>query len=296
MKTFILTLLSLTSLPATIYAGISEKNLTQCINLPIQYNKLNIPTTHLLINGKSIEFVIDLGKKQALTLDKELAESLTSDTYNIHTVAQTDLTGEQSNVQTGTIPTVILNGMLFQNINFDLYSPWGLWMNTRAEDNNLPNNTIGRDLFMNEKGILYYSRKNKNLHWCKAEKPDFEQHSKNIIWMPLEEDQEGIHITTEHKDKVLNFVLDSAATVSLIKPYTWVNFKDNDLYPDTKDLVYIDDLNIKNNPITTLAYKYSFPENFTSDGLMGDSFFQQTDLIIDTVNNKVGLVFLQTEQ
>ncbi len=283
------------TLSSTLYANTSEPNLTQCINLPIEYNTLNIPTTHLRINGKNVEFVIDLGKKQALTLDKALAESLTNGSVDFHTISHIDLTGEHSKIQTGTLPAVILNGMLFQNLDFDIYAPWGLWMNTNAQENNLPNNTIGRDLFLNKKGILYYSRHNKNLHWCKSNDVDFDKMSKDIIWMPLNEDKEGIHLTAMHQNKELDFVLDSAATVTLIKPYPWIDFKENDVHPETKDLVYINDLHINNNAITTLAYKYPFPDDFTSDGLIGDSFFQHTDLIIDTINNKLGLVLLDAQ-
>jgi len=293
MKTIILKFFfCLVILTPTLYANVPEENLTQCINLPVEYNTLNIPTTKLMINGESIEFVIDLGKKQALTLDKTLVKSLTDDSVDFYNISHSDLTGEHSKIQTGTLPAVILNGMLFENIGFDIYSPWGLWMNTNAQKNNLPNNTIGRDLFLNKKGILYYSRQNKNLHWCKTDHVDLEKISKNIIWLPLNENEEGIHLTTQHQGKELDFVLDSAATVTLIKPYPWINFKANNTHPETKDLVYINDLYVNNHPITTLAYKYSLPNDFNADGLIGDSFFQHTDLIIDTVNNKLGLALL----
>lgn len=265
----------------------------QCVDFPLTYTELNIPQTRININGKTIDFIVDLGMKTAFSMEETLINELYGNQLQYENIVQSDLSGQINTIQRGILPAVILNGQLFQNLSFTLYKPWGLWINADAQDHPMPNNTVGRDLFLKNKGVLYYSRAKKLLRWCKAALENTQDTTKKIIWMPLIEDQDGIHITAFYKDRPLNLVFDSAATVTLIKPLDGlISPQEADIQDNS--LSYLDNLKIDHASINTLIYKYEFPDAFQADGLIGDSFFQNVDIIIDTINQKIGLVFLES--
>lgn len=292
MRQLLLLTLSLFTL-ASGYADQSSEHLTQCVSLPLTYSELNIPQSRINLNGKEVEIVIDLGLKNALALQVPLTENLNDSKAAYQSILHSDLTGAKRIESQKILDAVNINGMLFNRVEISQAKPWGVWINTTADKHNLPKNTLGRDLFLNESGVLYYSRKNEILRWCKTPNPIQSQTSnRNIVWLPLQEDNEGIRLMTYHQNKPLYFVFDSAATFSIIKPQTWLKLLPNDIVPDNKSLVYLEDLDIAGKKLKTLVYQYDLPKNFKADGLMGDSFFKNVDLIIDTVNKMIGLIFL----
>uniref|UniRef100_A0A0Q9YC56 Retroviral aspartyl protease n=2 Tax=Candidatus Berkiella cookevillensis TaxID=437022 RepID=A0A0Q9YC56_9GAMM len=264
----------------------------QCINFPLTYSELSIPQTRLNINGKIIDFTVDLGMKTAFSLEETLVNELYGDQFQYENIIQSDLGGNINTIQKSVLPTVALNGKLFKNSSFTLYKPWGLWINADAQEHPMPNNTLGRDLFLKNKGTLYYSRNKKLLRWCDGGFNNIQDTTSQIIWMPLIEDQDGIHITAFYKDRPLNLVFDSAATVTLLKPLDRLNAEPQDTHTQDHSSSYLDTLKIDHASIHTLMYQHEFPSDFQADGLIGDSFFQDVDLIIDTINQKIGLVFL----
>ncbi len=264
----------------------------QCINFPLTYSELNIPQTRANLNGKPIDFTVDLGMQNAFSLEETLVNELYGTQLQYENIIQSDLGGNINTIQKGILPTAVLNGQLFKNLSFTLYKPWGLWINADAKEHPMPNNTLGRDLFLKNKGILYYSRNKRLLRWCNGDFNNIQDTASQIIWMPLIEDQDGIHITVFYKDRPLNLVFDSAATVTLIRPINRLSTAPQEANTQSHHSGYLDTLKIDHASINTLIYQHEFPSDFQADGLIGDSFFQDVDIIIDTINQKIGLVFL----
>lgn len=267
------------------------QSITECVDFPINYSSLNIPQTTFNLNGHTIDAVIDLGLKTALSLEQHVLTSITDRPVQLSVRQRSDLTGNQDEVKHGMLPTLLINGKSFQQTAFEVAKPWGLWINSAPDTHPLANNTIGRDLFLKNKGVLYYSRNEKRLRWCQTDNPDFSQYPELILWQPLKEDRDGIHLTLYHQQRQLDFVFDSAASYTLIRPYAWLNLLPNDIAPDDPHLGYLNDVAVQDTKFKTLVYRYDLPNQLAVDGLIGDSFFKHTDLIIDTVNQVIGLKF-----
>lgn len=272
-----------------------QNNLTNCISLPLEYSQHNIPQTHITIDNHDLNFVIDFGLKDGLALGSDEMTQLSFDKQTKNLTIHQDLSGKFRLQEQGILSQVAINNMIFSNVAVSQAKPWGVWIlpdEQAYQAKTLPVNAIGRDLFLNEKGVLYYSHQNQILRWCQTNSPSYDKHKKNIIWLPLQETAEGLIIQAHHQNKRLLLVIDSAASVSVIKPYHWL--KQLPSHYDTSDLplFYLDELKIANIPLKTLFLQYDFPQEFKADGLIGSTFFQNVDMIIDTVNRMLGLVFL----
>lgn len=261
-------------------------NQPHCLEVPVKLSTLNIPIITLTVNQQPIDFVLDLGKQPALTLEKELIPKLLTPGDTVHQSQQGDLSNKTYTVDYYRIDSININNQIFRDIVLDIFKPWGVWINTRPSKHVMPNNTIGRDLFLKNNGILYLSLQQQKVIWCQnIQALPYTQ--KQITWQPLEVDQEGIHVFILHHEKPLNFIIDSAATVSLIKAEMAASSSEQEL-PNVKTL---NDLSISNKTFATDVYPYTFPKGFQADGLLGNTFFRDIDLIIDTIHQKIGFVF-----
>lgn len=275
--------ISLLFVSVFFFSAFCFAQIPHCVQFPLVYSELGIPITRLNINRRTFDCVVDLGMKKALSLEAALVEDIFGKTMKLSPNLFSDLSGHSAKTMEGFSAILNINHFLFKKIRFAVHHPWGLYLNTDAKTHPMPNNTLGRDLFLSQKGVLYYSRSKKILKWCDHPLPTYLNNTK-IIWFPLKEDAEGIHIPVKDNQKFLDFILDSAATVSLLK--------DKKCLENEPNLVFLKGINIQNTPIQTLIYRFKFPKDFKSDGLLGDSFFKDWDLIIDTFAQKVGLVFL----
>lgn len=261
-------------------------NQPHCLEVPVKLSTLNIPIITLTVNQQPIDFVLDLGKQPALTLEKELIPKLLTPGDTVHQSQQGDLGNKTYTVDYYRIDSININNQIFRHIVLDIFKPWGVWINTHPSTHLMPNNTIGRDLFLKNNGILYLSLQQQQVIWChNIHALPITQ--KQITWQPLEVDQEGIHVSIQHHNKPLDFVIDSAATVSLIKP-EMATASANQPAPILRTL---SDLSISNRTFATEVYPYTFPKGFQSDGLLGNTFFRDIDLIIDTIHQRIGFVF-----
>lgn len=261
-------------------------NQPHCLEVPLTLSSLNIPIISLTVNQQPIDFVLDLGKQPALTLEKELIPNLLKPGDTVHQSQQGDLGNKTYTVDYYHIDSININDQIFRHIVLDIFKPWGVWINTRPSKHVMPNNTIGRDLFLKNSGILYLSLQQQKVIWCQnIQALPFTQ--KQITWQPLEVDQEGIHVSILHQNKPLNFIIDSAATVSLIKTEMATPSSEQ----QTSNVRTLNDLSISNRTFATDVYPYTFPKGFQADGLLGNTFFRDIDLIIDTIHQKIGFVF-----
>lgn len=261
-------------------------NQPHCLEVPLTLSSLNIPILSLTVNQQPIDFVLDLGKQPALTLEKRLIPTLLTPRDRVYQSQQGDLSKKTYTVDYYHIDSININNQIFRNIVLDIFKPWGVWINTHSNKHHMPNNTIGRDLFLKNNGILYLSLQQQKVIWCQNIHA-LPITQKQITWQPLEVDREGIHVSIMHHNKPLNFIIDSAATVSLIKPEVATpSFEQT-----TSSLGVLNDLSINNKTFATTVYPYTFPRGFQADGLLGNTFFSDIDLIIDTIHQKIGFVF-----
>lgn len=260
--------------------SLSSMVFAQCVVFPLTTGRFNLPITQVEMINRAMSFVFDLGMSHALALDerayRQLAQGKTSSA-----VMQSDITGQSISTSQLNHQKIKINGFTFNDITVTQAKPWGAVLSAKAPVD-MPMNTIGLGLFKN-KGVMLYSRKDAKVKWCESH-----LEIENIQWQPLQIDSEGIHLKINNTGWQYDFVLDSASTNSIIR-----RTKSKGLSPCDVNQHYECqrlDIGTSNKPCLEQFYIMDLPENFESDGLLGDSFFQHHDIVMDTINQRLGLI------
>lgn len=247
----------------------------ECLEFPVKFTRFSLPTIWVEILGEKKAFIFDSGMSRALSLEKSLFDNLVLN-QEVELTKQLDIAGESSQARCLKNQALTLAGHLFKNIEVAEYKPWGLILISHESDEKPIDNTIGLGLF--NSGLLSYSQSQKTLHFCEA--GDTFQPTDDFNWYPLRRDAEGVHFTAFVGKKSYNLVLDTASTVSFIKPQQNVLTAPCTNHPK-QSCVKLDHYGE--------FYVQEFPEDFEADGILGGNFFEAHDVIIDNINQRLGL-------
>lgn len=259
----------------------------QCVEWSLKTGRYQLPVLTTTVEGVKAEFIWDLGMARALSLEPSLFKKLAAD-KPIKKSRSFDLSGKDNTVQKVHFENIVVENYSFKDVDVEEHHAWGLWLNSDNDQNhNL--NVIGRGLFK-EPGMLFYSRKDQILRWC--DRFDQELVNKETIqWVPWIVDDEGVHLHLIDEGRLhLDLVLDSAATVSILKSKAYYPVKTCEKIPNNQCSDFKKPLSLMDLTVDETFYlSADLSEDFKADGLLGNTFFEKHDLLLDSRNKKVGI-------
>jgi hypothetical protein len=267
----------------------------KCLEMEVQFTPANIPVIELSLNSKHSKFIFDLGMKQALSLDAvEFSEELKNATLVKKTFM--DAAGKVHESHSGLLHSMDVNGFNFTNLPVSKHTPWGLEFGEKDNLRASIPNVLGRDFFTKQKGYLLYSRDKHLIKWC-THLEDFQ--IKNLsrwYWIDLVDDEDGLHVHLEDNQRnSYNFIIDSAATLSLVKPNQRLNSQECDIDMNPLKCKKItSNLQLNSHTLHSAFFEYPLSNQLNADGILGDSFLQEVDILIDSSQRKVGLSLAST--
>lgn len=274
--------------------------------LPVTFTKdTHIAKVVLNINGKPSQFQLDTGSQTALHLPLNTLQQLPDTTKNQNTNKNLDLSGKINETQKFLIKHLDINGLNFDNINAEELKPWGWSYSSTAEpqqapapDDNLP--VIGLPLFQNHILTLDFAHKKIIID----DGQDSTQINQQWIAFPYNiHPKEGIIINLTDQKKTYSLVLDTGASMTFIKGKLLpASFNSSNKIPAPKSEGATLRLNKKGNPQTVkiiltnpsirkfpirAAIMDGMPEQFESDGLLGEDFLKKYSVKIDQKNQQL---------
>ncbi len=244
----------------------------------------NLPFVNLQVESQKAKFLLDTGaRNQVLVLDKDILSKLTTIKAFRAKEKSTDITGKEYIAKRYILPKFNIGKISFLQQRIVEDTDWGL----STKNISVPKDgVIGLELFLN-KGIIIDYPQNK-LTIIDRKMP-IEYDTENWLELKFKVDREGVSIYTSIDDGgVKRFILDTGATISIIKPKSIGNnkVKDNcNIYLSKNGKCrYIKPENPKlnNSNIGELfLYLYDFPPEFEADGILGYDFLSNKIIYID---------------
>lgn len=244
----------------------------------------NLPFVNLQVENQRARFLLDTGaRNQVLVLDKDILSKLTSIKAFRAKEKNIDITGKEYIAKRYILPKFNIGKISFLQQRIVEDTDWGL----STKNISIPKDgVIGLELFLN-KGIIIDYPQNK-LTIIDRKMP-IEYDTDNWLELKFKVDREGVSIYTSiNNEKVKRFILDTGATLSIIKPKAIGNNivkNDCNIYLSKGGKCsYIKPKNMKlnNSNISELPlYLYDFPPEFEADGILGYGFLSDKVIYID---------------
>lgn len=247
------------------------------------------PYVYLPINGQRTQFMLDTGSNIAIHLNKDIAESVVGLRFNGRNVRSIDLAGNVSETEEFIIPNLQIDRMLFRDLKGVIRKPWGLQLGGGSGSPNQNSSVLGIGFFESKKFIL--DLPNRSLTIFEADE-DWSDRSSKWISIPFHHISEGIAVNLKGHSANYQMILDSAATVSMVKsssvkPSAKLTKCSFDLGPDrncqTLEMVVQDKQRL--HPILM-----DMPTEFGADGILGADFFALLAVAIDMPNRRIFLL------
>ena len=247
---------------------------TPIVETPIYFDHANIPMVEMVIDKHHVKFYLDTGAR-GLHLPKAIADTIRGVNLTGRTVKSVDLAGKVREDAEFMVPELQMNGMIFRNVIGQYLSDWGVG----KSEFQLP--VIGLDVLQQKELVIDFPRKRILM----SDAPiafDTLYHSAQDLQFTRAD--EGLVISAHIDNKEWSFVLDCAASISLIKSSASI---DKDLItPCTFDLpgelceavsghVYFGE-----KMITLQMIRMHFPEQFKPIGVIGHDFFSRCALYL----------------
>lgn len=207
-----------------------------------------------------------------------------------------DLAGQVSETRTFSIDRLDIAGLRFSNINGTEYKPWGLDYASPAEiqpetDTRQPDYpVIGLSFFHDHIITLDFSASTLIIDDGQQTEPASAEN--DWIALPFVYNQhEGIVISVSDGEKDYKFILDSAASTTVIRSRALANstaVKRNQ--EDKYSYIEVTPTGLQRlaKPIEAIVFD-SLPDAFQADGLLGVNFLQQYLIKIDQKNKRLWL-------
>jgi predicted aspartyl protease len=249
--------------------------------------KYSLPNIIMNLEGEKIALTLDTGTKEALHLPIELIDKIPNKSENSQKIRSIDLSGNMTESRTFIINELELNSFIFKRVEVVEYKNWGLSFsssNDNNENNNIENPVIGLGLFDGYVLTINYPESKIII----SDETDIAADlDKKWIPIPFHINGEGLVIDMSDGIKSYKMVLDTGATMSVIKKqslsaktikksddesdYKFVSLKANNVVNDNIDAVILD----------------SLPTEFQSDGLIGFDFLSKNIVKIDFKNKQL---------
>ncbi|TSJ90578.1 hypothetical protein FPQ14_05805 [Gilliamella apicola] len=251
-------------------------------------DKYNLPLIMMDFQGEKITMTLDTGSKIALHLPMDLINKIANKTENSEKIRTIDLSGGVTELKSFIVNKLELNSFIFNNVQVVEYKDWGLFIssnpmdNDNSEDNNAFKAVIGLKLFDNYVLTINYPESNLTIS-------DDTSTDLNPNWVAIPFDLNGEGLVVNLSDGIKNYkmVLDTGATVSLIKEQSLSpeSIKISDPEDNFKS-ISLDVNNVANDSVLPIIID-SFPNEFQSDGLLGADFLSKNRVKIDFKNKQM---------
>ena len=249
-------------------------------------DKYNLPSIMINYQGEKIQMILDTGSNIALHLPMDLINKIPNKMENSEKIRSTDLSGNVTELRSFIIDKLVLNSFTFNKVQVVEYKDWGLYISSdqtnNSEDTNEDKPVIGLGLFDDYVLTINYPESNITIS---------DDIATNLTpqWIAIPFDLNGEGLVVNLSDGIKNYkmVLDTGATVSLIKEQSLSSesIKISDPEDNFKS-ISLDVNNVANDSVLPIIID-SFPNEFQSDGLLGADFLSKNRVKIDFKNKQM---------
>ena len=249
-------------------------------------NKYNLPLIMINYQGEKIQMILDTGSNIALHLPMDLINKIPNKMENSEKIRSTDLSGSVTELRSFIIDKLVLNSFTFNKVQVVEYKDWGLYISSdqtnNSEDTNEDKPVIGLGLFDDYVLTINYPESNITIS---------DDIATNLTpqWIAIPFDLNGEGLVVNLSDGIKNYkmVLDTGATVSLIKQQSLspksITISDPE---DDFKTISLDVNNVANDSVLPIIID-SFPNEFQADGLLGADFLSKNRVKIDFKNKQM---------
>ena len=249
-------------------------------------DKYNLPLIMINYQGEKIQMILDTGSNIALHLPMDLINKIPNKMENSEKIRSTDLSGSVTELRSFIIDKLVLNSFTFNNVQVVEYKDWGLYISSdqtnNSEDTNEDKPVIGLGLFDDYVLTINYPESNITIS---------DDIATNLtpqwIAIPFDLNDEGLVVNLSDGIKNYKMVLDTGATVSLIKQQSLspksITISDPE---DDFKAISLDVNNVANDNVLPIIID-SFPNEFQADGLLGADFLSKNRVKIDFKNKQM---------
>ena len=249
-------------------------------------NKYNLPLIMINYQGEKIQMILDTGSNIALHLPMDLINKIPNKMENSEKIRSTDLSGSVTELRSFIIDKLVLNSFTFNKVQVVEYKDWGLYISSdqtnNSENTNEDKPVIGLGLFDDYVLTINYPESNITIS------NDISTYlNPNWIAIPFDLNDEGLVVKLSDGIKNYRMVLDTGATVSIIKEESLSPFTSKLTVPENNfRYISLEMKGIASDKVKAIIID-SLPDEFQSDGLLGTDFFSKNRVKIDFRNKKM---------
>ena len=249
-------------------------------------NKYNLPLIMINYQGEKIQMILDTGSNIALHLPMDLINKIPNKMENSEKIRSVDLLGNITEIKLFVIDRLSLNSFVFNNVKVAEYKKWGLIISSdqtnKSENTNEDKYVIGLGLFDGYVLTINYPESNITIS------NDISTYlNPNWIAIPFDLNDEGLVVKLSDGIKNYRMVLDTGATVSIIKEESLSPFTSKLTVPENNfRYISLEMKGIASDKVKAIIID-SLPDEFQSDGLLGTDFFSKNRVKIDFRNKKM---------
>ena len=262
-------------------------------------NIYNLPSIIMDFQGEEIPLILDTGSKEALHLPIALINKIPNKTENSEKVRSIDLSGNIKEVRSFIVDRLELDSFIFNNIQVLEYKSWGLFIssdltrsNPDKEEIDAENAVIGLGLFKDYVLTINYPENKITISDSINISDDL---NKNWISIPFYLNRNGLVINMFDGLNNYEMILDTGATVSIIKEESLSPFSSKFFEPeDNFRYISLEMTDVASDKIKAIIID-SLPDEFESDGIIGFNFFRKNIVKIDFRNKQMWIHPVVTE-
>ncbi|OTQ27763.1 aspartyl protease family protein [Gilliamella apicola] len=249
-------------------------------------DKYNLPLIMINYQGEKIQMILDTGSNIALHLPMNLINKIPNKMENSEKIRSVDLLGNITEIKSFVIDRLSLNSFVFKNVKVAEYKKWGLIISSentnKSENTNEDKYVIGLGLFDDYVLTINYPESNITIS------NDISTYlNPNWIAIPFDLNDEGLVVKLSDGVKNYRMVLDTGATVSIIKEESLSPFTSELTVPENNfRYISLEMKGIASDKVKAIIID-SLPDEFQSDGLLGTDFFSKNRVKIDFRNKKM---------
>ena len=249
-------------------------------------DKYNLPLIMINYQGEKIQMILDTGSNIALHLPMDLINKIPNKMENSEKIRSVDLLGNITEIKLFVIDRLSLNSFVFNNVKVAEYKKWGLIISSdqtnKSENTNEDKYVIGLGLFDDYVLTINYPESNITIS------NDISTYlNPNWIAIPFDLNDEGLVVKLSDGVKNYRMVLDTGATVSIIKEESLSPFTSKLTVPENNfRYISLEMKGIASDKVKAIIID-SLPDEFQSDGLLGTDFFSKNRVKIDFRNKKM---------
>ena len=249
-------------------------------------DKYNLPLIMINYQGEKIQMILDTGSNIALHLPMDLINKIPNKIENSEKIRSVDLLGNITEIKSFVIDRLSLNSFVFNNVKVAEYKKWGLIISSdqtnKSENTNEDKYVIGLGLFDGYVLTINYPESNITIS------NDISTYlNPNWIAIPFDLNDEGLVVKLSDGVKNYRMVLDTGATVSIIKEESLSPFTSKLTVPENNfRYISLEMKGIASDKVKAIIID-SLPDEFQSDGLLGTDFFSKNRVKIDFRNKKM---------